>query len=208
MKLIVGLGNPGRDYLYSRHNAGFMALDLLGEKLGISVAKRAFNALTGEGRAEGEKIVLMKPQTYMNLSGESVFAAVNWYKLPLEDLIVVYDDVDLPVGEIRVRPKGSAGTHNGMRNIIYMLQDDGFARVRVGIGKAKEGWDLKDHVLASFDKPEQEEAFKALKNAADAVMTILTRGMDEAQKAYNVKAAKRVQAREEDKAAPAESTDD
>ena len=193
MKLIVGLGNPGRDYLYTRHNAGFLALDILSERLGISVEKRAFNALVGEGRAENEKIVLMKPQTYMNLSGESVFAAVNWYKLPLSDLIVVYDDVDLPVGEIRVRPKGSAGTHNGMRNIIYMLQDDAFARVRVGIGRAKEGWDLKDHVLGKFDKPEQDEAYKALQNAAQAVLTILSSGMDEAQKAYNVKAAKRAQ---------------
>ena len=194
MKLIVGLGNPGRDYLYSRHNAGFMALDILSEKLGISVEKRAFNALVGEGRVKNEKVILMKPQTYMNLSGESVFAAVNWYKLPLSDLIVVYDDVDLPPGEIRVRPKGSAGTHNGMRNVIYMLQDDGFARVRVGIGKAKDGWDLKDHVLAKFDKPEQEDAYKALKNAADAVLLLLSGGMDEAQKAYNVKAAKRAPA--------------
>ncbi len=198
MKLIVGLGNPGRDYQFTRHNAGFMALDLLSEKLGISVSKRAFGALTGEGRVDNEKIVLMKPQTYMNLSGDSVFAAVNWYKLPLEDLIVVYDDVDLPVGEIRVRPKGSAGTHNGMRNIIYMLNDDGFARVRVGIGKAKEGWDLRDHVLAKFETPEQEDAYKALQNAADAVMTILSRGMDEAQKAYNVKAAKRAPKPEEE----------
>ncbi len=199
MKLIVGLGNPGRDYLYTRHNAGFLALDILSEKLGISVNKRAFNAFVGEGRVENEKVVLMKPQTYMNLSGESVFAAVNWYKLPLSDLIVVYDDVDLPVGEIRVRPKGSAGTHNGMRNIIYMLQDDGFARVRVGIGKAKDGWDLRDHVLAKFDTAEQEDAYKALKNAADAALMLLAGGMDEAQKAYNVKAAKRT-APEADKA--------
>ena len=99
MKLIVGLGNPGRDYLYSRHNAGFMALDILSEKLGITVEKRAFGALIGEGRVSGEKVILMKPQTYMNLSGESVLEAVNWYKLPLEDLIVVYDDVDLPLGD-------------------------------------------------------------------------------------------------------------
>ncbi len=204
MKLIVGLGNPGRDYLYSRHNAGFMALDILSEKLGITVEKRAFGALIGEGRVSGEKVILMKPQTYMNLSGESVLEAVNWYKLPLEDLIVVYDDVDLPLGEIRVRPKGSAGTHNGMRNIIYMLQRDAFARVRIGIGKAKEGWDLRDHVLAKFDQDEQEAAFKALKNAADAVTMLLSGGMDEAQKAYNIKAAKR-NPQEADKAAPEES---
>lgn len=191
MKLIVGLGNPGRDYLYSRHNAGFLALDILAEKHGIVLAKRAFRALSGDGRIGSERIILLKPQTFMNLSGESVRDAVNWYKLPLEDLIVVYDDVDLPLGEIRVRPKGSAGTHNGMRSIVYQLQDDGFARVRVGIGKAKEGWDLKDHVLAAFEQPERETAYAALKNAAGAVELVIEKGMDEAQKAYNIKAKNR-----------------
>lgn len=185
MKLIAGLGNPGREYLYTRHNAGFLTLDILCEKLGINLTKNAFNALVGEGRDAAEKLVLIKPQTFMNLSGESVSAAVNWYKLPLSDLIVVYDDVDLPLGEIRVRPKGSAGTHNGMRNIIYMLQDDGFARVRVGIGKAKEGWDLKDHVLGKFAEQERDAAFSALRDAADAVLTLIRSGMDEAQQEYN-----------------------
>ena len=134
MKIIAGLGNPGREYESTKHNVGFMTLDLLADKLGISISKEKFKALIGEGRIGTEKIILVKPQTYMNLSGESIREVVGFYKIDIEDLIVIYDDIDIPAGTLRIRSKGSAGTHNGMRSVVYQLQEDGFPRIRVGIG--------------------------------------------------------------------------
>ena len=133
MYIIAGLGNPGKKYENTRHNMGFLAVDLLAEKYGIRIDKIKFKALVGEGRIAGQKVLLVKPQTYMNLSGQSIVEVMNFYKVEIENLIVIYDDIDIPTGTIRLRKKGSAGTHNGMRNIVYLLGDDGFPRIRVVI---------------------------------------------------------------------------
>ena len=150
MYVIVGLGNPGRKYEHTRHNVGFDVVDILAERHTIPCVRSRCKATVGEGMIGGERVVLAKPETYMNLSGESVVQLVNWYKIEPEQLIVVYDDVDLAAGKIRFRPSGSAGTHNGMRNIIYLYGKENFPRVRVGIGRPPEGWDLKDYVLTGY----------------------------------------------------------
>ena len=179
MHIVIGLGNPGKEYARTRHNVGFDVVDVLSEKLHISLTKNAMHGLIGEGFVGGEKVLLVKPQTFMNLSGESVVQLVNWYKPEADQLIVVYDDVDLPEGKIRFRPSGSAGTHNGMRNIIYLLGRDNFPRVRVGIGRPAEGWDMKDWVLATYNTPElRKTMFDAYLNAADAVATLIGDGVD------------------------------
>ena len=134
MYVIVGLGNPGKKYENTRHNMGFLAVDVLAEKYDIKVNKIKFKSLVGEGRIAGEKVVLAKPQTYMNLSGEAVREIVDFYKIEPQQLIVIYDDIDIDTGAIRIRKKGSAGTHNGMRNILYQIRTEDFPRIRVGIG--------------------------------------------------------------------------
>ena len=185
MYLIVGLGNPGREYEQSRHNVGFMTLDILADRMGISAGKKLKKAIVAEGSLGGEKVLLAKPQTFMNLSGESVVGLMNWFKCEHHQLIVIYDDVDLPVGKLRIREKGSAGTHNGMRNIVYLLGYDDFPRVRVGVGKAAEGWDLASHVLA---KPTGDDALsirEAMNKAADAVELIVRGRLKEAQTRFN-----------------------
>ena len=190
MFVIVGLGNPGGRYEFTRHNAGFLAVDLLAKKHGIDVRKSAHKALLGEGRIGAAKVVIAKPQTFMNESGRSVVDLLNWYKIaPADELIVVYDDVDLDVGSIRVRPNGSAGTHNGMRSIIYLTGTDAFARVRIGIGKQKAGWELADHVLSTFPDEEKESVFASLNQTVDAIETIVREGVGEAQRKYNKKKA-------------------
>ncbi len=135
MKLIVGLGNPGRQYADTKHNIGFMVVDYLAGKLGIKVDKIKFKSIIGEGFVGTEKIVLAKPQTYMNLSGEAVLDMVQWYKPEPQDMLVIFDDMDLPLGKLRLRMKGSAGGHNGMKSIIYLVQSDEFPRLRIGIGR-------------------------------------------------------------------------
>ena len=147
MFLVVGLGNPGRKYEHTRHNVGFDVVDILSQKYDIPLRKSRCKAITGEGVIAGQKVALALPQTYMNLSGESVVQLVNWYKPEMDQLLVCYDDVDLPDGKVRFRPSGSAGTHNGMRNIIYLLGRDDFPRMRVGTGRPPEHMDLKDYVL-------------------------------------------------------------
>ena len=186
MYIIVGLGNPGKKYEHTRHNMGFLALDLLADKYGIKVDRLKFKALTGEGRIEGKKVLLVKPQTYMNLSGESVRDVMNFYKEPIENLIVIYDDIDLPEGTLRIRSKGSAGTHNGMRNIVYLLGDDGFPRIRVGIGAAG-GEDWKDFVLDEISKKDQQLLSGSLDRAAEAACASLSEGIDIAMNQWNKK---------------------
>lgn len=188
MYLIVGLGNPGIAYRSSRHNAGFRALDALAEELHIRVNRRARRALCGEGFYRGEKLVLCKPQTYMNLSGEAVAGLVSYYKLPPERLVVLYDDIDLPVGTLRIRASGSAGTHNGMRSIIACLRgEEGFPRVRIGVGRQQLGRDLAGHVLGKPSKEEQKLLDEAYRDAADAVKMIVSGELSEAQARYNKK---------------------
>ena len=189
MYIIAGLGNPGKKYENTRHNMGFIAIDLLAEEFGIKVDKIKFKALVGEGRIAGQKVVLVKPQTYMNLSGQSVMEIMNFYKEDIENLIVIYDDIDIPTGTIRLRKKGSAGTHNGMRNIVYLLKDDGFPRIRVGIGTEKKV-DLINYVTGGVSKDEEELLEDALTRASKAAACIVEKGIEKAMNEYNIKAKK------------------
>ena len=189
MYIIVGLGNPGKKYENTRHNMGFIAVDLLAEKYGIKVDKIKFKALVGEGRIAGQKVLLVKPQTYMNLSGQSVMEVMNFYKEDIENLIVIYDDIDIPTGTIRLRKKGSAGTHNGMRNIVYLLQEDGFPRIRVGIGSESKV-DLIHYVTSGVTKKEKDLLEDALTRAADAAACIVEKGIEKAMNEYKIRPKK------------------
>ncbi len=183
--IIVGLGNPGDQYENTRHNVGFKVIDRIGEKLSIPINKEKFNGICGEGMYNGKKVILLKPTTYMNLSGDSVCAIVDFYKIPLSDLLIVYDDIDIEVGKIRIRPEGSSGTHNGMRNIADMLGSHDFPRVRVGTGKPDENIDLADYVLSKFTKEENEAIKNSIEMASDAVLEILDNGIEKAMNIYN-----------------------
>lgn len=185
LTVIVGLGNPGKKYENTRHNVGFSTIDILSAKFGIKVNRLKHKALTGDGIIKGERVILVKPQTFMNLSGESIYEIAEWYRLPMENLIVIYDDVDLPVGTIRIRQKGSSGTHNGMRSVIYQLRSDEFPRIRIGIGKAPEEWDLADYVLSRFNAEEAVEVAKSIERATEAAAAIVHSGIEVAMNLYN-----------------------
>lgn len=185
MFVIVGLGNPGAKYADTRHNIGFVAVDYLSRQLNININKIRHKALVGEGYIGTEKILLVKPQTYMNLSGESVMNVVDYYKLPSENLIIIYDDVDLSTGVLRIRPQGSSGSHNGMKSIIYLLNKDDFPRIRIGIGKQPEYMDLADYVTGKFPKDEIPIMVEAVKRAADAVEEIVLKGIAAAMNKFN-----------------------
>lgn len=187
MFVIVGLGNPGKKYEKTRHNMGFLAIDKLAEKHDIKVNKLKHKALTGDGFIFGQKALLVKPQTYMNLSGESVREIVSYYDIDLEDLIVIYDDFDLEIGTIRIRKKGSAGSHNGMKSIIGQIQSKDFPRIRIGIGKSGGGAEWKDFVLGKTSKQDEKLIEDAVDRAADAAGCILEKGIDKAMNEYNVK---------------------
>lgn len=168
MKVIIGLGNPGKKYEDTRHNAGFMAIDKISDKWGIPVTQNKFRALVGEGRIEGEKVLLVKPQTYMNLSGESVAEVLKFYKLIPDDLVVIYDDLDLPTGQLRLREKGSAGGHNGIKSMIQHLGTQEFKRIKVGISRPEPGRSVSDYVLNTFPVAERADIQEAVGLAADA----------------------------------------
>lgn len=185
MKLIVGLGNPGKEYAQTHHNVGFMVLDRLAQKNGIEVIDLKGKALTGKGMICGEKVLLAKPQTYMNLSGEAVRALSDYYKIEPQDILIIYDDIDLEPGKMRVRKSGSAGSHNGMKSIVQHLGTTEFPRLRVGIGGKPEGWDLADYVLSKIVPESDKELSAGIANAADAVELILREGMQEAMNRYN-----------------------
>ena len=189
MYIIVGLGNPGKQYENTRHNMGFLAVDLLAEKYNIEVNKLKFKALVGEGRIAGQKVLLVKPQTYMNLSGESVRQAIDYYKIEPEELIVIYDDIDIPTGTFRIRKKGSPGTHNGMRNIFQHIQTNDFPRIRVGIGSGKKE-DLINYVTGGIRKDEKSLLDEALIKSAEAAACIIEKGIDKAMNEYNVRPKK------------------
>ncbi len=174
MKLIVGLGNPGAEYERTRHNAGWMALDAFARKFRIDVSRHEKNALTGTGRVAGGSVMLARPLTWMNLSGDAVRLLVNAYLETPADLMVIYDDIDLPLGKLRIRENGSAGTHNGMRSIVESLETDRFPRLRIGIGSA-EGGPLRDYVLDEFSAEEQPAIARAIERAVDALV-LFTRG--------------------------------
>lgn len=186
MYILVGLGNPGLKYRDTRHNIGFMTIDMLCDKFGMRLSRRAHRALIDETRVKGERVVLAKPQTYMNLSGESVRDIMNWYKADHDSLVVIYDDIDLPLGSIRIRERGSSGTHNGMKSIIYQLGYDDFPRIRVGIG-APDGRQLASYVLGVPDESERELLITAMRMAADAAAMIAEGRIKDAQALYNKK---------------------
>lgn len=187
MYIIVGLGNPSKQYEGTRHNAGFMTLDVLADRYNIDISEKKHKALCGKGVIEGNKVVLLKPQTFMNLSGESVRAAADFYKVAPEEIIVIYDDISLEPGQLRVRKKGSAGGHNGMKNIIAHLGTQDFPRIRVGVGEKSAGMDLADYVLGRFSKGERELLEEAFKEGAQAAVAILCDGIESAMNQFNGK---------------------
>lgn len=189
MIVIAGLGNPGKKYENTRHNMGFLTIDRIAEKNDIKVNKIKHRALVGDGFISGHKVLLVKPQTYMNLSGESLREVMNYYNIDIEDLIVIYDDFDIETGSLRIRKKGSAGSHNGMKSVIYQLKNDGFPRVRVGIGKSGS-LDWKDFVLGKVGGAESDAISQAISNAADAVECMISEGIDIAMNKYNKKKKK------------------
>lgn len=185
MYLIVGLGNPGREYEMTRHNIGFSAIDYIADKYGCRVKKLKFKALYGEASIGGEKVFLIKPQTYMNLSGDSVIEFVRFYKIPVENIIVISDDIALAAGRIRVRAKGSAGGHNGLKSIIYQLSSDSFPRIRIGVGDKGEGRDLAAHVLGRFPKEQIPIMETAIKNTCAAAEEIIKKDVSSAMNKFN-----------------------
>ena len=185
MRLIVGLGNPGAKFAGTRHNVGFSVIDELAEKYNISMDIKKHKAICGQGRIEGEKVILVMPQTFMNLSGESVRMVMDYYKCTADDLIVIYDDIYLAVGRLRIREKGSAGGHNGMKNIISQIGSQEFARIRVGVGEKPARMDLADYVLSRFDRDELPDIRKGCTDACDAVGIMLSEGAGAAMNRYN-----------------------
>jgi PTH1 family peptidyl-tRNA hydrolase len=184
-KLIVGLGNPGRKYANNRHNVGFQCLDRLAEAWGLSFSRRKHKALLAQGETAGLKVILAKPQTFMNLSGEAVERLARFYKVPPKDILVIYDDLDLPVGKIRLRPEGGSGGHKGMKSIIEHLGTNGFCRLRVGIGRPPHG-DPVDYVLGDFAPDERIAIDEARERAVSAVELWLAEGIVVAMNKYNL----------------------
>lgn len=188
MYIIAGLGNPGKEYEKTRHNVGFDVIDAIADKYNISVLELKHKALIGKGYIEGHKAVLVKPLTYMNLSGESIRPVLDYYKADVEtDLIVVSDDISLEPGKLRVRKKGSAGGHNGLKNIIKQLGSDNFQRVRIGVGEKPKNYDLADWVLGHFNKEERAAVDEAVERAVRAVEIMLADGADTAMNEFNRK---------------------
>ena len=188
MFVIAGLGNPTKQYEKTRHNVGFDVIDLLAEKYNIRVTDRKHRALCGTGYIEGRKVLLVKPQTFMNLSGESVRSALDYYRVDeTAELIVIYDDISLPPGQLRIRKKGSAGGHNGIKNIIAHLGHDTFVRIKVGVGEKPKDYDLADYVLGRFSKEERAIMEEAFKEAGEAVEVIIEKGPDAAMNLFNQK---------------------
>lgn len=188
MYIIAGLGNPGRQYAHTRHNVGFDTIDVLAEKYNIKVENVKGRALTGSGRIEGQSVLLVKPLTFMNLSGESIRALTDFYKIDkTSQLIVIYDDISLPPGQLRIREKGSAGGHNGIKSIISHLGGQEFLRVKVGVGQKPAGWDLADYVLSRFTEDDRKKVEEALERAADAAVCLMTDGAEAAMNEYNRK---------------------
>lgn len=192
MKLIVGLGNPGADYERTRHNVGWMVVDAFARKFRIDVTRHEKNALTGTGRVAGGSVMVAKPLTYMNLSGDAVKLLVNAYLESTDDLIVVYDDIDLPLAKLRIRPSGSSGTHNGMRSIVQVLGTEKFPRLRIGIG-AQDGGRLRDYVLDEFAADEQAIVSRAIERSVDALVLFARGDLRRAMNEFN---------RDEEPAAP------
>jgi PTH1 family peptidyl-tRNA hydrolase len=187
MYIVVGLGNPTDKYQATRHNVGWDVITRLSDDFRIPLDFKKHKAICGKGYIEGEKVVLAQPVTYMNLSGESVRELMDFYKVTPNEIIVIYDDISLEVGQLRIRKKGSAGGHNGMKSIIAHLGTDEFPRIKVGVGDKPKGWDLADYVLSRFQAEEQETIREALKSSSEACKMIITSGIDDAMNHYNRK---------------------
>jgi PTH1 family peptidyl-tRNA hydrolase len=185
MKLIVGLGNPESDYSNTRHNMGFNVVNSLAKEYDIDISRNKFEAEFGTGIIENEKVILIKPQTFMNLSGKSVIEFVNFYKVLLEDLIVIYDDMDIDISKIRIRKSGSPGSHNGMKSIVNILADDRFPRVRVGIGKPIYEDDIINYVIGPIPEEERPALNEGVEKAKEAVIELLKNGIDSAMNKFN-----------------------
>lgn len=184
--LIVGLGNPGKEYAQTRHNCGWMAIDRIAEKLSCKIDKGKFQGLYGQATFNGSKIFLLKPQTYMNASGQSVLQMSAYYQIPPERILVLFDDISLEPGRLRIRPDGSAGGHNGIKSIIASIGSEAFPRVKIGVGaKPHKDADLADWVLSGFSENERKNLQFALENAADAALCIIEKGLYEAANRYN-----------------------
>lgn len=202
---IVGLGNPGRQYEETKHNVGFHVIDKLAKKYDIEVNKFKNKAFVGDGTIKGKRVLLVKPQTYMNLSGESVREIVNFYKIPQERFVVIFDDTSLPCGSVRIREKGSHGGHNGIRNIIDQMGTDEFNRIKVGIGEKPSGWDLADYVLAKFNPDDLPMMEQGMDKAVQGVELMLSRGIKEAANRVNQKAKTAKKQKEKEEAAKTEA---
>lgn len=183
--LIAGLGNPDKKYENTRHNAGFNAIDHLAEKLNIRVEEKKYKGLSGSVARDGKKLILLKPQTYMNLSGESVSMAADYFNIPPDHIIVISDDISFPCGRMRIRPKGSAGGHNGLKSIIALTGSEDFPRIRLGVGEKKAGTDLAAHVLGRFDRNSAKIMEDVYDKAAEATLCIIDNGVPEAMNRYN-----------------------
>ena len=185
MKIMVGLGNPGAEYAHTKHNVGFMLVDALAERIGIDTWQEKFNSLIAVGRIGAQKVLLVKPLTYMNESGRAVGPLLDWYKLAPEDLIVAHDDMDIAAGTIRLRRKGSAGGHNGIKSLLAHIGSEDFSRVRIGIGRPLPGWTVVRHVLAPFPADDATKIQAAISYLLPAVECIVTDGIDMAMNRYN-----------------------
>ena len=186
MYIVVGLGNPEKKYFGTRHNAGFHAIDYISQQYNINVTKLKCKSLIGDGKIDGERVILVEPQTYMNLSGEAILELVKWYKVEKSDIIIVYDDIALPLGKIRVREKGSDGGHNGIKSVIYSLKTDEFPRIKIGIGSPENSdYEIIDYVLGKFAKDEQKIVFEAIKTVSDIVTDIVKNGVPFTMNRYN-----------------------
>lgn len=183
MFLLVGLGNPGKEYEKTRHNIGFEAIDKISYEYNIPMKRERFKGVFGEGHISNEKVMLLKPTTYMNLSGESLREIINYYNIPIGNVIVIYDDVDLEVGRLRIRTKGSAGGHNGIKSIIHNLNSEEFIRVRIGVGKPER--DMVSHVLGKFPKEKQKNIEEVLNIIPELAYTMISQGPQEAMNKYN-----------------------
>ena len=187
MYLIVGLGNPGNKYAGTRHNIGFSAITYLSDRFRISLNQNKHKAIFGTGYIGSEKVILAMPQTFMNLSGESVRPLADFFKIPPSNILVIFDDISLDVGQLRIRKKGSAGGHNGIKSIIQHLGTEEFPRIKIGVGEKPQGWDLADHVLARFPEEQEETVRQSLLDATDACEKIIEDSIEAAMNIYNQK---------------------
>ena len=199
MILVVGLGNPGSEYASTKHNIGYLAVDEIGKRVGIELKKKKFNGSYGEGFVNNEKLLLLKPETYMNRSGESVSSAAKFYNIPTKNIIVIHDEMDLPTGSVRIKAGGGSAGHKGINSIVAYLGDRNFVRVRIGIGKPREKSRGASHVLSQFGIEEDALVRDSISRSADAVMEIIERGLEKAMNKFNVRTETQEEQEENDK---------